>query len=64
MPGFELNTDCRAPVEEVSKLLSAPDRFPDWWAGIEAVRKDPPGSSPYSWPATHLHPAERHRARV
>jgi hypothetical protein len=43
MPGFELNTDCRAPVEEVWKLLFDPDRFPDWWAGVEAVRKDTPG---------------------
>ena len=30
MPGFELTTDCRAPVEEVWKLLFDPDRFPDW----------------------------------
>ncbi|HYB15527.1 MAG TPA: SRPBCC family protein [Streptosporangiaceae bacterium] len=43
MPGFELSTDCRAPVEEVWKLLFDPDRFLDWWAGIEAVRKDSPG---------------------
>ena len=43
MPGFALNTDCRAPVEEVWKLLFDPARFPDWWAGIEAVRKDAPG---------------------
>jgi uncharacterized protein YndB with AHSA1/START domain len=50
MPGFELNTDCRAPVEEVWKLLFDPDRFPDWWAGIEAVRKDAPGQFTL-WPA-------------
>jgi uncharacterized protein YndB with AHSA1/START domain len=43
MPGFELSTDCRAPVEEVWKLLFDPDRFPDWWAGIESVRQDAPG---------------------
>ena len=42
MPGFELNTHCRGPVEEVWKLLFDPDRFRDWWAGIEAVRKDAP----------------------
>jgi len=42
MPGFELNTDCRAPVEEVWKLLFDPDRFLSWWAGIEAVRTDAP----------------------
>jgi uncharacterized protein YndB with AHSA1/START domain len=50
MPGFELTTDCRAPVEEVWKLLFDPDRFPDWWAGIEAVRKDAPGQFTV-WPA-------------
>ena len=50
MPGFELNTDCRAPVEEVWKLLFDPDRFLDWWAGIEAVRKDAPGQFTL-WPA-------------
>ena len=49
MPGFELTTDCRAPVEEVWKLLFDPDRFPDWWAGIEAVRKDAPGQFT-QWP--------------
>lgn len=42
MPGFELSTGCRAPVEEVWKLLFDPDRFLDWWAGIEAVRNDAP----------------------
>lgn len=102
MPGFELNTDCRAPVEEVWKLLFDPDRFPDWWAGIEAVRKDAPGQFTL-WPGypdfpmpqklradqadgrviiscqvfamnivwqlaeaggRHLHPRERHRARI
>jgi hypothetical protein len=50
MPGFELNTDCRAPVEEVWKLLFDPDRFTDWWAGIQAVRKDAPGQFTL-WPA-------------
>ena len=39
MPGFELNTDCRAPVEEVWKLLFDPD----CWAAIAAVRKGAPG---------------------
>jgi hypothetical protein len=43
MPGFALSTDCRAPVEEVWKLLFDPARFPDWWAGIQTVRKDAPG---------------------
>jgi hypothetical protein len=50
MPGFELTSHCRAPVEEVWKLLFDPDRFPDWWAGIEAVRKDAPGQFTL-WPA-------------
>jgi uncharacterized protein YndB with AHSA1/START domain len=50
MPGFELSTECRAPVEEVWKLLFDPDRFLDWWAGIEAVRKDAPGQFTL-WPA-------------
>jgi uncharacterized protein YndB with AHSA1/START domain len=43
MPGFELNADCRAPVEEVWKLLFDPGRFPDWWAGVETVHTDGPG---------------------
>jgi hypothetical protein len=42
MPGFELSADCDAPVEEVWKLLFDPARFPDWWFGIETVRKDAP----------------------
>jgi uncharacterized protein YndB with AHSA1/START domain len=50
MPGFELSTHCHAPVEEVWKLLFDPDRFLDWWAGIEAVRKDAPGQFTL-WPA-------------
>ena len=50
MPGFALSAECRAPVEEVWKLLFDPARFPDWWAGIEAVRKDAPGQFTV-WPA-------------
>jgi uncharacterized protein YndB with AHSA1/START domain len=42
MPGFTLNAGCYAPVEEVWKLLFDPARFPDWWVGIETVRKDSP----------------------
>ena len=50
MPGFALSAQCRAPVEEVWKLLFDPARFPDWWAGIETVRKDAPGEFT-QWPA-------------
>jgi uncharacterized protein YndB with AHSA1/START domain len=42
MPGFTLSARCCAPVEEVWKLLFDPARFPDWWVGIETVRKDSP----------------------
>jgi uncharacterized protein YndB with AHSA1/START domain len=42
MPGFTLSADCDAPVEEVWKLLFDPARFPEWWVGIETVRKDSP----------------------
>jgi uncharacterized protein YndB with AHSA1/START domain len=49
MPGFTLSAGCRAPVEEVWKLLFDPARFPDWWAGIETVRKDSPGEFT-QWP--------------
>ena len=43
MPEFALSAVCRAPVEEVWKLLFDPARFPEWWAGIETVRQDAPG---------------------
>lgn len=43
MPGFALAADCRAPVEEVWKLLFDPSRFPEWWAGVETVRAGPSG---------------------
>jgi uncharacterized protein YndB with AHSA1/START domain len=49
MPGFTLSASCRAPVEEVWKLLFDPARFPDWWVGIETVRKDSPGEFT-QWP--------------
>ena len=49
MPGFTLSAGCRAPVEEVWKLLFDPARFPDWWAGIETVRKDSPAEFT-QWP--------------
>jgi uncharacterized protein YndB with AHSA1/START domain len=50
MPGFELSAGCRAPVEEVWKLLFDPTRFPQWWVGIETVRTDEPGEFTL-WPA-------------
>ena len=43
MPGFALSAECRAPVEEVWKLLFDPARFPQWWAGVETVQVGPPG---------------------
>jgi uncharacterized protein YndB with AHSA1/START domain len=43
MPRFTASADCRAPVEEVWKLLFDPAQFPRWWAGIETVRTDEPG---------------------
>jgi uncharacterized protein YndB with AHSA1/START domain len=41
MPGFALSAECGAPVEEVWKLLFDPARFPQWWVGIETVRRGP-----------------------
>ena len=49
MPGFALSASCRAPVEEVWKLLFDPARFPQWWVGIETVRTDAPGAFT-QWP--------------
>ncbi len=43
MPEFEMSALCRAPVEEVWKLLFDPARFPEWWVGIETVHQDAPG---------------------
>jgi len=50
MPGFALSAACRAPVEEVWKLLFDPARFPEWWVGIETVRTDGPGEYT-QWPS-------------
>jgi hypothetical protein len=41
MPEFTLTVVAEAPVEEVWKLLYDPGRFPEWWAGVEAVDPDP-----------------------
>lgn len=37
MPTFTMTATCRAPAEEVFKLLWDPNRFPDWWAGMARV---------------------------
>jgi uncharacterized protein YndB with AHSA1/START domain len=50
MPAFAVSALCRGPVEEVWKLLFDPARFPEWWVGIEAVRKDAPDRFTI-WPA-------------
>ena len=50
MPEFALSTSCRAPVEDVWKLLFDPARFPEWWVGIETVRTDGPGEYT-QWPS-------------
>jgi len=50
MPGFALSARCQAPVEDVWKLLFDPARFPDWWVGVETVRKDAAGEFT-QWPA-------------
>jgi uncharacterized protein YndB with AHSA1/START domain len=50
MPGFTVSADCRAPVEEVWKLLFDPAQFTKWWVGIETVRIDEPGEFTI-WPA-------------
>jgi uncharacterized protein YndB with AHSA1/START domain len=43
MPQFAMNRTCRAPLEEVWKLLHDPARFPQWWDGVETVRTDTGG---------------------
>lgn len=37
MPSFQHSTTAAAPPEEVWKVLYDPSRFPEWWAGVEAV---------------------------
>jgi len=37
MPSFQRSTTAAAPPEEVWKVLYDPSRFPEWWAGMEAV---------------------------
>ena len=44
MPGFEERAVCRAPAEEVWKLLYDPARFADWWDGWERVEPGEDGA--------------------
>lgn len=44
MPEFSERSGCRAPAEEVWKLLHDPARFPDWWAGTERVEPGDDGA--------------------
>jgi uncharacterized protein YndB with AHSA1/START domain len=37
MPSFQHSATAAAPPEEVWKVLYDPSRFPEWWAGVEAV---------------------------
>jgi uncharacterized protein YndB with AHSA1/START domain len=46
MPSFEDSAVSQAPPEEVWKLLYDPSRFPEWWAGIEAVEAGEPPADP------------------
>jgi uncharacterized protein YndB with AHSA1/START domain len=44
MPGFEERAVCRAPAEQVWKLLYDPARFADWWDGWERVEPGEDGA--------------------
>lgn len=69
MPAFEESAFCRAPAEEVWKLLHDPARFPDWWAGLKRVETGGDGVTRYmeAWPdfayPTHVS-ARREQGRV
>ncbi len=43
MEGFEERAVCRAPAEEVFKLLWDLNRLPEWWAGMERVERGDDG---------------------
>ena len=50
MPEFTRSITIDAPLEQVWKLLHDPERFPEWWTGIETVVTQ--GVSEYTmWPA-------------
>jgi uncharacterized protein YndB with AHSA1/START domain len=44
MPSFEERAECRAPAEEVWKLLHDPARFPEWWAGMDRIEQENGGN--------------------
>ncbi len=44
MPGFQHSRVCRAPAEEVWKLLHDPGRYPEWWTGTDAVSSSRTGA--------------------
>lgn len=52
MPAFEESAVCRAPAEEIWKLLHDPARFPEWWSGLERVEATGNEVSRYmaAWP--------------
>lgn len=52
MPAFEHGAVCRAPAEEVWKLLHDPARFPEWWAGLGRVEGEGSEVTRYmsAWP--------------
>lgn len=64
MPAFEESRLCRAPAEEVWKLLHDPARFPEWWAGLKRVQTGGDAVTRYmeTWPdfAYPTHVSARH----
>jgi hypothetical protein len=52
MPRLNEQATCRAPAEEVWKLLYDPARFPQWWAGLDRAEASADGVTRYmeEWP--------------
>jgi uncharacterized protein YndB with AHSA1/START domain len=52
MPTLDERTTCRAPAEEVWKLLYDAARFPEWWAGLDRAETGAGGITRYlkAWP--------------
>ncbi len=48
MPSFRDTRTADASPEDVWKLLYDPNRFPEWWAGIETVDTSPKRSDEYT----------------